>query len=375
MPTFSTPTSSVIQAWSAPLVKVYETPQSAQSAMISHGAETSPTASPRHAHPEVADDQREPPAVGVGDDAGRHLAEEDGGLHRRPHQHELQRREVQLAHEVDGHHDPGRQVGAELQPEVDGAGRQRPQSFSQTETCRLLSLVNGLPPKFAKRSRSRIPASRAIRSSSAGNVERNGIERRTHSPSMRVKWCEALRCVAASYSSTPTCVSLRSKTLTGRPSGMPTSTTKQPPGSRCAAALAKHADLRVLRRQVADRVEDEVDERERPVDARGREVADRDRQLRAAGLRAELGDHVLREVDPVDGHAALRERQRDPPRPDRELERRAVARERRQEVDRLRDHRGVAVLAEVRVVAPGDVAREPVLPAHPDRFSFPCFFA
>ena len=44
MPTFSTPTSSVIQACSAPLVNVYERPQSAQSAMISQGAETSPTA-------------------------------------------------------------------------------------------------------------------------------------------------------------------------------------------------------------------------------------------------------------------------------------------------------------------------------------------
>ena len=77
----------------------------------------------------------------------------------------------------------------------------------------------------------------------------------------------------------------------------------------------------------------------------------------------------------MDAHAALRERQRDPPRPDPELERRAVARERRQEVDRLRDHGGIAALAEVRVVALGDLPREPVLPAHPDRFSFPCFFA
>ena len=82
-----------------------------------------------------------------------------------------------------------------------------------------------------------------------------------------------------------------------------------------------------------------------------------------------------REVDPVDGHAALCERQRDPPGPDPELERGTVARERREEVDRLRDHRGVAALAEMRVVALGDLAREPVPPAHPDRFSFPCFFA
>src|SRR5262249_58296184 len=45
-------------------------------------------------------------------------------------------------------------------------------------------------------------------------------------------------------------------------------------------------DLRLLGRQVHDRVEDEVDERERPVDARRPELADRHRDLRAAGLRA-----------------------------------------------------------------------------------------
>ena len=93
-----------------------------------------PDREPGDAHPEVADDQREPAAVGVGHDAGRHLAEEDRRLHRRPHQHELERREVQLAHQVDRHHDPRRQVRAELEPEVDRAGRERPHGFSQTET-------------------------------------------------------------------------------------------------------------------------------------------------------------------------------------------------------------------------------------------------
>ena len=43
-PTLSTPTSSLIQASSAPLVNVYARPQSAQSAMIAAGAETSATA-------------------------------------------------------------------------------------------------------------------------------------------------------------------------------------------------------------------------------------------------------------------------------------------------------------------------------------------
>jgi len=43
-PTRSTPTSSVIQACSAPLVNVYAKPKKPQSAMISQGAVTNPTA-------------------------------------------------------------------------------------------------------------------------------------------------------------------------------------------------------------------------------------------------------------------------------------------------------------------------------------------
>ncbi len=42
-------------------------------------------------HPDVADDDREPPAVDVGDDAGRDLEDEDRGLHERPDEHQLER--------------------------------------------------------------------------------------------------------------------------------------------------------------------------------------------------------------------------------------------------------------------------------------------
>src|SRR5262249_57244502 len=45
-------------------------------------------------------------------------------------------------------------------------------------------------------------------------------------------------------------------------------------------------DLRILRRQVADRVEDDVGERKRPVDLPRREVADRDLDLLPTGLLA-----------------------------------------------------------------------------------------
>ena len=59
-----------------------------------------------------------------------------------------------------------------------------------------------------------------------------------------------------------------------------------------------------------------------------------------ARLRAQLRDHARREVDPVHRHAALRQRERDPPGPDPELERGAVARSPRQELDRLGETAG-----------------------------------
>jgi hypothetical protein len=43
LPTFSTPSSSVIQASNAPLVNVYERPHKAQSAITSHGSDERPT--------------------------------------------------------------------------------------------------------------------------------------------------------------------------------------------------------------------------------------------------------------------------------------------------------------------------------------------
>jgi hypothetical protein len=80
---------------------------------------------PGDPHPEVADHERQTPAVRVRHDAGRHLEEEDRRLHRGSHQHELERREVKLADEVHRHHDPRGHVAAEAEPVVDG-GRPEP---------------------------------------------------------------------------------------------------------------------------------------------------------------------------------------------------------------------------------------------------------
>jgi hypothetical protein len=67
-------------------------------------------------------------------------------------------------------------------------------------------------------------------------------------------------------------------------------------------------DLLVLGRQVHDRVEDEIRERERRTDGGRREVANRDADLLGPRLRPQPCDHRLGEVDAVHAHAALRER-------------------------------------------------------------------
>jgi hypothetical protein len=66
-------------------------------------------------------------------------------------------------------------------------------------------------------------------------------------------------------------------------------------------------DLPVLRRQVHDRVEDEVGDREPTFDGRRREIADRHTDLFRSWLGPQPRDHRSREVDPVHADAALRE--------------------------------------------------------------------
>ena len=160
-----------------------------------------------------------------------------------------------------------------------------------------------------------------------------------------MKWWEVSPCVATSNSSIPQRVSLDvedADRLAGR----------EPPQARdadldheAAAGLevrgdvAEARDLRRLRRQVHDRVEDEVRDGERPRHRRRREVADRDADLLAARLRAEPRRHRLRQLDPVHRHAALGQRERDPAGADPELERAAAPGELGEQVDGRVDDR------------------------------------
>src|SRR6185312_8214322 len=130
--------------------------------------------------------------------------------------------------------------------------------------------------------------------------------------------------------------------------------------------VREHGDLPVLRRDVVDRVEDDVGERERPIDSRCRHVADLDRDL--VRLLPQLRDHVGREVDACNPDAPLGERYGDPAGADRELERSIVGEWHEEVDDRLDQLAGRRL-----VVALRDLACEPV--GHPARFSFPWRFA
>ena len=116
-------------------------------------------------------------------------------------------------------------------------------------------------------------------------------------------------------------------------SGKPTSITKHPPGSRCAATFWKQATCASCVDEVLDRVVDEVGDPEGAVHSRRREVADHDRDALASRLRTQAPDHRLGKVDPVHLDAALCQRQCNAPRADAELERAPVTRKPGEEVD------------------------------------------
>src|ERR1041385_5152825 len=130
---------------------------------------------PGRAGADVAEDQRESAAVGVGHDPRRHLEEEDRRLHRGAHQHQLQRREVQVAHEVDGHDDPRGQVQREVQGVVDGCRRKALHSgFRPSTQIHPLSTSSGSVMTTTSSMRSSKPAPRPSRRFvSAGKLEKN----------------------------------------------------------------------------------------------------------------------------------------------------------------------------------------------------------
>src|SRR3954470_14144100 len=125
-------------------------------------------------------------------------------------------------------------------------------------------------------------------------------------------------------------------------------------GLQVRGDVAEARNLGRLGRQVRDRVEDQICDAECAFHGRRREVADRDADVFAAFLRSQLRDHRVRHVDPVHRHSPLRERNRDPARPDSELERASTRRELDEQVDDRLDDRRVEHLSGRLVVPRGD---------------------
>ena len=146
-----------------------------------------------------------------------------------------------------------------------------------------------------------------------------------------------------------------------RRSGTPTSMTKQPPGSRWAAALAKHATCCSCVVRFPMVLNTRYTSRKRP----STRVVAMSPIVTCDALRVVLGSELLGhgggELDPGHGYAARGERQRDPSGADGELERRAVAGQLGQQVDRRTEHVGVEHRAGGLVVAGGDVFAEVIL--------------
>ena len=143
---------------------------------------------------------------------------------------------------------------------------------------------------------------------------------------------------------------------TARP-GTSTSTTKQPPGSRCAATLRKQATCASCVVRFSIVLKTTYASENVPATRGRREVADRDADLVTAGLGPQPRGHRLRQLDAVHRHSPRCERQRDPPGPDPELERSAAAREPGEEVDRWIDHRRVEHVRRGLVVPGCDASR------------------
>jgi hypothetical protein len=79
------------------------------------------------------------------------------------------------------------------------------------------------------------------------------------------------------------------------------------------------------------------------------------------GFCAHARDHRFGEVDPVHADTARGERQRDPPRADTQLQRRAISRQLSQEIHGSLDDLGIAPASKCLVVARGDFFTKVVL--------------
>lgn len=136
-------------------------------------------------------------------------------------------------------------------------------------------------------------------------------------------------------------------------------------GRQVRGDVREAAHLLLLRQQVEQGVEHEVDQAVGARDRHVGEVAQRDGEPLPARLRPQPGDHGRREVDAVDPDAAGRERQRDAPRSHRKLQRRPPVRQLREQRHRRRLVAAHHVLVRCRGVIPKAVDR--FVAVHPSK--------
>ena len=198
-------------------------------------------------------------------------------------------------------------------------------AFSQTDTWDGLSLVKGprptapaLPQRHSCELRHQVELGRP-------HVP-EGRRERVSRPSATPKWCDTAICVAKSILVEAEMVGGNGEgagRLAGREPaqvGTSTSITKQPPGSRCAAALRKHATCSSCVVRFSIVLNTRYTSRNVAVD-RGVAKSPMVTPIASApGLARSCATIAGENVDPVDAHAALAERQSNPPGADGELE-------------------------------------------------------
>src|SRR6266545_1918959 len=114
-----------------------------------------------------------------------------------------------------------------------------------------------------------------------------------------------------------------------------------PSAAQLRRGVLEARNLLVLRDQVEDRVEHQVDERELSADTGCGEVTDRHLDVLAPGLGAQPSHHGFGAIDAGDAHAALGERERDPAGADPELQRSTLSSEVCERLNDWRHHRRV----------------------------------
>lgn len=125
--------------------------------------------------------------------------------------------------------------------------------------------------------------------------------------------------------------------------------------------IREASDLLLLRDEVSDGVENEVDKPERAVDARAGHVADRHLEVATPRLLTQLLDHGLRQLDSTNLDAAGRQRERNSSGAYCKLESPALACELSEHLDRRLNCGQIEHLRYGFVVDPSDVGPEMIL--------------